>query len=288
MTDKIATIGFFDGVHKGHQYLFAQLRKAALQRGLSPLIITFRQHPRQVLQSDYIPQLLTSEKERIALIRQVTDIEPLVLDFTDIQALTAGEFLHTIHRDYGVTTLLMGYDHRFGSDRLRYPREYKAAGEKEGVTVLTMSEFTDGEMHVSSTEIRQALEHGNILVANELLGRPYQLTGTVVHGNGIGRHIGFPTANIQPNDSYKIVPKTGVYRVTVNGNQPALLNIGTNPTIGNNEQTIEVHIPDWKGDLYDQCLTISFERFIREERKFDSLEALQEQIRSDFSTLLRK
>lgn len=252
------------------------------------MIVTFRQHPRQVLQSDYIPQLLTSADERIALIEQVTGIQPLVLDFSEIQMLTAAEFLHLLRHEHNVTTLLMGYDHRFGSDRLRYPREYKAAGEKEGVEVLTMSEFTDGELHVSSTEIRQALEHGNVLVANELLGRPYQISGTVVHGNGIGRNIGFPTANIRPDTPYKIVPQSGVYKVMVNGEMPALLNIGTNPTVGNTEQTIEVHIPDWKGDLYDQSLTISFERYIREERKFDSLDALREQIQSDFFVVLRK
>ena len=284
--NSIATIGFFDGVHKGHQFLFHQLRQAADQRGLSPVIVTFRQHPRQVLQSDYIPQLLTSTDERIALIEQVTGIQPTVLDFTAVNTLTAGEFLHLLNREYHVTTLLMGYDHRFGSDRLRHPHEYKAAGEREGVEVVTMSEFTEGEMHVSSTEIRQDLEHGNILVANELLGRPYQLTGTVVHGKGIGRNIGFPTANIQPNDPCKIIPKSGVYKVKVNGELPALLNIGTNPTVGNSEQTIEVHIPNWKGNLYDSQITICFERYIREERKFESLDALREQIEADFSIVL--
>ena len=288
MIDKIATIGFFDGVHKGHQFLFEQLHQAADQRGLMPMIVTFRQHPREVLLSDYMPQLLTSADERIALIEQTTGIQPTVLDFTAVNSLSAGEFLHMLNQEYSVTTLLMGYDHRFGSDRLRYPHEYKAAGEKEGVEIVTMSEFTEGELHVSSTEIRQALEHGNILVANELLGRPYQLSGTVVHGNAIGRHIGFPTANIQPNDSKKIIPQAGVYKVKVNGELPALLNIGTNPTVGNTEQTIEVHIPNWNGDLYGQSLTISFERYIREERKFDSLDALREQIQSDFSVVLRK
>ena len=147
------------------------------------------------------------------------------------------------------------------------------------------------EWHISSTEIRQALLCGNILVANDLLGRPYTLTGIVSHGNGIGRTIGFPTANIVPSDPHQIIPAAGVYEVQIINhpsaiiNQKALCNIGTNPTVGNNKTTIEVHIPHWNGDLYGHQLSLEFVRRIREENKFESLDALREQIQEDLNSL---
>ena len=279
---KIATIGFFDGVHKGHQFLFEQLRLLASERGLEPLIVTFDCHPRAVLQADYMPQLLTTLPERQALLNAYGNV--LVLSFESIHALTAEQFMHYLHSEQGVDVLVMGYDHRFGSDRLRRLQDYQITGRKIGVEVLNLGEFVDGEWHVSSTEIRMALENGNVVVANELLGYPYALSGIVVHGNGIGRQIGFPTANIQPDSKEKIVPKAGVYVVTVSGEgvqTQGILNIGTNPTVGNNKQTIELHIPDFSGDLYNQRLTISFERYLREERRFENLLELQKQIEQD-------
>ena len=190
---------------------------------------------------------------------------------------------------YDVSVILMGYDHHFGSDRLRHPQDYRRTGEAVGVEILTMSEYVEGELHVSSTEIRTALENGNIVIVNELLGRPYALRGIVVHGNGIGRSLGFPTANIQPDDSHKIIPRTGVYAVSVRTKElpwtPAILNIGTNPTVGNHALTIEAHIPVFEGDLYGTQIDIRFERFIREERKFSSLLELREQIARDLSAL---
>lgn len=285
MKRKIATIGFFDGVHRGHRYLFDHLREEAEQRGLAPLIVTFDRHPRSVLQSDYVPQLLTTLEERKTLLQAYGEV--LVLPFEEIHTLTAAEFMHKLHTEDCVDVLLMGYDHHFGSDRLRYPQDYRHAGEAVGVEVHTMGEYIDGEWHVSSTEIRQALENGNIAMANELLGSPYALSGVVVHGNGIGRKIGFPTANIHPDDPDKIIPKNGVYAVSTQtkrqsiGLTRGILNIGTNPTVGNHERTIELHLPGFHGDLYGRPLTIRFERFIREERKFKGLQELREQIRED-------
>lgn len=286
--DRIATIGFFDGVHRGHRFLFEQLCYEAQARGLEPLVVTFRQHPREVLQSDYVPQLLTTLDERLSLLQSQTP-EVLVLDFQDIQTLTAEEFMLRLRDEHGVRVLLMGYDHMFGSDRLRHTTDYVRIGQRIGIEVLSIREYVDGEWHISSTEIRQALQNGNILIANELLGYPYSLTGVVVEGNRIGRTIGFPTANIRPNDPNKIIPKTGVYtgQVTLDHSPlvPSIINIGTNPTVGNTEQTIEVHIPNLDADLYGQRLTILFTRFLREERKFDSLLALREQIQTDLSEL---
>ena len=302
---RIATIGFFDGVHTGHQFLFGQLRAEADARGMEPLIITFDVHPRAVLQSDYMPQLLTTLDERKALLR--TYAEVVILPFADIHALTAAEFMERIKTQYEVSVLLMGYDHQFGSDRLRKPQDYRRVGEQCGIEVLTMPEFVSGEWHVSSTEIRQALENGNIAVANELLGRPYSLTGLVIHGKGIGHTIGFPTANVQPDDPCQIIPKAGVYVGKVRGERlkdaslqdgasayrlkdaslqdgtsayrlKAFVNIDT-------KGVIEVHIPAFKGDLYGQPMTIQFMRFLREERQFKNLEALREQIKADIDSI---
>ena len=282
MVKRIATIGFFDGVHKGHQFLFARLRALAEERGLAPLIVTFDTHPRAVLDADYIPQLLTSREEREKHLEQYGEV--LMLPFADIQPLTALEFMTRLRDEYQVSVLLMGYDHRFGSDRLKHPQDYRRVGEQCGVEVLTLNEYVENEWHVSSTEIRLALENGNIVMANELLGRSYTLRGRVIHGKALGRTIGFPTANIAPLDPLKVIPKTGVYLAYVDtplrDNTPSFVNIDTN-------RLIEVYVPSFKGDLYDQILKIRFVRFLREERHFETLEELQAQIKEDVDSILR-
>ena len=281
--NKIASIGFFDGVHKGHQYLFDHLRAEADERGLTPLLITFDTHPRAVLQSDYQPQLLSSLDERVALLR--TYAEVLVLPFAEIKDLTAAQFMERMRTEWNVSVLLMGYDHMFGSDRLKRPQDYRRIGAEQGIEVLTTDQFTDGEWHVSSTEIRQALETGNIALANELLGRPYSITGQVVHGKAIGRTIGFPTANILPSDPHKMIPQPGVYMGHVDtptmDNAPAFVNIDP-------QHTIEVHIPSFKGDLYDRHLEIRFAQFLREEKHFENLDQLRQQIKEDIDSILRR
>ena len=277
--NKIAPIGFFDGVHKGHRYLFKQLDCIAAERNLEPLIVTFEQHPRMVLQADYIPQLLSSTSERKALLSAYGQV--LMLPFPDIQTLTAEQFMELLHSRYDVTVLLMGYDHRFGSDRLSRPQDYRRIGASIGIEVMITNEFVEGELHVSSTEIRIALENGNIAVANDLLGRPYSLRGTVVHGKGLGRTIGFPTANIQPLEKHTIIPGSGVYEVDVQGegvHAKGICNIDT-------AHTIEVHIPSFQGDLYGETLKVHFMRYLREEKQIDDLESLQLQIREDLVSL---
>ena len=284
---RIATIGFFDGVHKGHQFLFAQVCSIAEQEGMQPLIVTFDQHPRAVLQNDYIPQLITSLEERRALLQQYAEV--LVLPFEQIRALTAQQFMSFLKDKYDVQKIVMGYDHRFGADRLSQIQDYRFVAQSIGVEIIKQGEYIDGEWHVSSTEIRQALLNGNVVVANELLGRNYTLNGVVVRGKGIGRTIGFPTANIQPETPEKIIPKSGVYavqaRTSTSSWMPAILNIGTNPTIGNNEQTIELHIPHFDENLYGQQIFVEFARYIREERRFVDISILREQIEKDISSL---
>ena len=279
---RIATIGFFDGVHKGHRFLFKQLEKIGLERGLKPLIVTFEEHPRTILQSDYVPQLLSSKEERRALLSAFGEV--LMLSFREVQPLTAAQFMQLLHEEHNVSVLLMGYDHRFGSDRLKHPQDYRRAGDEAGVEVLTSQEFSEGEWHVSSTEIRGALENGNIALANDLLGRLYSIQGTVVHGKGIGRTIGFPTANVQLPDSHVIIPKAGVYEVKVSGERLEVSGFCNIDTKG----TIEVHIPEYQGNLYGQDLTIQFKRFVREERQFRSLDELQQQIKDDVDSSLHR
>ena len=298
---QIATIGFFDGVHKGHRYLFKQLNEEAAARGLKPLIVTFEEHPRTVLQSDYVPKLLSTKEERKALLSAYGEV--VMLRFSTIRDLTAEQFMIRLKEEYGVEVLLMGYDHRFGSDGLRNPEDYCRVGAKQGIEVLRMEEYQDGTQHVSSTEIRTALEKGDVERAKELLGRPYALFGKVVHGKGLGRTIGFPTANIEPEEPNKIIPMAGVYEVKVKGAR-SLVNGEWSLVIGDcslengdcslvkgicnidSQGVIEVHLLGYKGNLYGQNLTIQFMQFIRKERQFHSLDELQQQIKADVDSSL--
>ncbi|MDY6380479.1 MAG: riboflavin biosynthesis protein RibF [Bacteroidales bacterium] len=300
---QIATIGFFDGVHKGHRYLFKQLNEEAAARGLKPLIVTFEEHPRTVLQSDYIPKLLSTKEERKALLNAYGEV--VMLRFSTIRDLTAEQFMIRLKEEYGVEVLLMGYDHRFGSDGLCNPEDYCRVGSKQGIEVLRMEEYQDGTQHVSSTEIRTALEKGDVERAKELLGRPYALFGKVVHGKGLGRTIGFPTANIEPEEPNKIIPMAGVYLVRVIGewslvNGERLKDEGVNELANervsglgvrgmcniDSQGVIEVHLLGYKGNLYGQNLTIQFMQFIRKERQFHSLDELQQQIKADVDSSL--
>ncbi len=292
---RIATIGFFDGVHLGHRYVFDCLLNTAKQQHLLPLIVTFRQHPREVLQDGYVPQLLTTLQERKALLD--TFAETLVLDFNDVCMLTAEQFMIFLRDTYDVHTILMGYDHRFGCDRLPTHQDYIQVGEKNGIQVIVLPQYMpqvasagDGlPQHVSSTEIRTLLQKGDITAANDLLGYPYTLTGTVVHGNGIGRQLGFPTANISLPDTHKLVPREGVYKAEaclLNQTYKAVLNIGCNPTVGNSERTIEVHIIGYQNDLYDRQVQVRLLARLRNERRFENTNALALQINQDIADCL--
>lgn len=288
----IATIGFFDGVHVGHQYVFSHLQEEARARQLSPLIITFSQHPREVLQDGYVPELLTDIAERKALLEQYAPT--VMFDFKQVYQLTAQEFMRYLHEQYDVRVILMGYDHHFGCDRLATSHDYALAGKSIGVEIKALLQYKpqvdsaeDGlPQHVSSTEIRSLLHTGDIVCANELLGYAYTLYGTVVHGNEIGRKIGFPTANITPRDPHKLIPKEGVYQAEVNIDglwKKGVLNIGKNPTVGNKQQTIEVYIIDYEGDIYGSDIQVRLLKRLRDEHHFDSLSALKEQIAKDIA-----
>ena len=282
---KIATIGFFDGVHRGHRFLFAQLNELAHERGLEPLILTFDRHPKEVL-TGICPPMLNTYVERQQLLALHAEVR--VLPFAEVQGLTAEQFMRYLQEQEQVEVLLMGYDHRFGSDQLKGFSEYEKIARRVGLRVERAHECIVDGLPVSSTRIRKLLKEGLIHEVNRLLGYNYSLSGIVEHGNGIGAQIGFPTANIQIQ-SCKLLPMSGVYAVLakVNGVEyKALANIGTNPTVGNDHISLEVYLIDFQGNLYDQQLTISFNSFLREERRFSSLFELQSQIAEDVSKVL--
>lgn len=284
----VATIGVFDGVHRGHRLLFEQLQSLAHAGGLQPVIYTFRQHPFEALRGQ-APAMLTTLEERVVMLQRFAEVR--LLDFREVQHLTAEDFMHRLHDEDGVQTLLMGYDHRFGSDRLTDFADYQRLAARVGLQVHHATECLDEGLPVSSSRIRHLIEQGRIEGANRLLGYPYAISGVVVHGNGIGSTLGFPTANISYSPS-KLLPLSGVYSATVDiqgmsflhEKGRAVVNIGTNPTVGNTCTTVEAHLLDFSGSLYDHTLTIRFQRFIRPECRFSSLAALTAQIRSDLRT----
>ena len=277
---KIATIGFFDGVHRGHRFLFAQLHEHAKHYQLTPAIYTFDCHPKELL-TGKAPAMLTTHAERKTLLQPFGEVH--FLDFAQVQHLTAEQFMRYLQEEELVEVLLMGYDHRFGSDQLKGFSEYEKVARGVGLRVERAHECLVDSLPVSSTRIRKLLHEGQIKQVNRLLGYHYSLTGIVEHGNGIGVQIGFPTANIHIQ-SDKLLPMSGVYvakSIVDNQTWATVVNIGSNPTVGNNHVTVEAHLIDYQGDLYGKMLVIVFEDFIREERKFGSLSELQGQISED-------
>ena len=289
----IATIGFFDGVHIGHCHLINMLKKVARERGVEACVITFDRHPRQVVQPEWCPEMLTSLEEKTQLLKATGIDRCEVLHFDrEMANQSAHDFmLHTLKEKLGVSILVTGYDNRFGHNRSEGFEDYVRYGKEIGIEVIKGEELTDGSNNVSSSSIRRMLKEGRIEDTTRCLGREYQLTGTVVGGEHIGRTIGFPTANIRPDDSSKLIPANGVYAVDVwsqagdINRERAMLNIGTRPTFNGTATTIEVHIPHFAGNLYGSTLSIAFLRKIREERKFDSPEALVEQLNKDLNNI---
>ena len=289
----IATIGFFDGVHIGHCHLINMLKKVARERGVESCVITFDRHPRQVVQPEWCPEMLTTLEEKTQLLEAMGIDRCEVLHFDrEMANQSAHDFmLHTLKEKLGVSILVTGYDNRFGHNRSEGFEDYVRYGKEIGIEVIKGEELTDGSNNVSSSSIRRMLKEGRIEDATRCLGREYQLTGTVVGGEHIGRTIGFPTANIRPDDSSKLIPANGVYAVDVwsqagdINRERAMLNIGTRPTFNGTATTIEVHIPHFAGNLYGSTLSIAFLRKIREERKFDSPEALVEQLNKDLNNI---
>lgn len=285
---KVATIGFFDGVHRGHQYLISQVTAEARRRGMESAVITFDRHPRQVLAQDYQPKLLSTLDEKLILLSRTGIDNAVVLHFDEAMAsLSAREFMEKVLLGrLNVRTLIIGYDNRFGHDRREGFDDYVRIGREIGIEVLRSQAFTLDGVNVSSSYIRRMIEGGELEVANKCLGYDYTIVGKVVAGRQEGRRLGFPTANIDMTDSPQLVPARGVYAVRVRLKNSmefrrAMMNIGTRPTFDNGRVSVEAYIFDFSGDIYGQTLLVAFTHRIRDEHKFDSAEALQAQMRKD-------
>lgn len=287
-----ATIGFFDGVHRGHQFMIDSLTTMAHAQGRQSLVITFDRHPRQVVHADYVPQLITTTDEKLQLLHATAADRIEVLHFdAQMAQLSAYEFMRQVlHEKYGVAMLLTGYDNRFGYNRAEGFADYVRYGEEMGMKVLQNTPIDIDGLRVSSSLIRRLIVEGNITEASNCMGHPYSITGSVAHGFQEGRRIGFPTANIVPESAEKLVPGNGVYatRVSVEGGEwmPAMLNIGTNPTFQRQQTTIEAHIIGFDGDIYGRKVRVEFGRKLRDEQRFESVEALQKQLEADKKEVL--
>ncbi len=356
----VATIGFFDGVHRGHRYLINKVMERAHAHAQQSMVITFDRHPREVLQSDYQPQMLTTLNTKLRLLHETGVDRVEVLHFTrQLAALSARQFMAQVLKErLGVTTLVIGYDHRFGHNRAEGFDDYVRYGKELGIEVVQSFELTihvdscspvsasseisnassevsnvSSEvassveessskacsfvgkfgMHVSSSAIRRLLKEGDVSRASLFLDRLHTITGCVTHGFAEGRKMGFPTANLDTTGYPLLIPANGVYGVWVkigcadavmgkcevpnldgwpsempipimddhDGWLPAMLNIGTRPTFDGSTTTIEANIFDFNDDIYGQPMTIAFGLRVRNEKRFDSVEALEEQLHKD-------
>ncbi|WP_119793383.1 bifunctional riboflavin kinase/FAD synthetase [Flavobacterium anhuiense] len=282
----ILTLGTFDGVHIGHKKILERITQNTENGKYESLVLTFFPHPRMVLQEKSEIRLLNTIDEKIKLL-EATGIENLVVHpFNEsFSRLTAEEFVRTILVEkFQIQKIIIGHDHRFGRNRTANIDDLIAFGIEYGFEVEQISAEEIQDVSVSSTKIRKALNEGNMTLANEYLGYSYFLNGTIVKGKQLGRTIGFPTANIHIEEDYKLIPKIGVYvvRAVVNNETVfGMMNIGFNPTVNGEKQTIEVHLFNFDKDIYDQNIEVSLLHYIREEQKFSSVDALKAQLDQD-------
>ncbi|MEX2350340.1 MAG: bifunctional riboflavin kinase/FAD synthetase [Flavobacteriaceae bacterium] len=282
----VVTIGTFDGVHIGHKKLLKKLTSEAEKTGLDSVILTFFPHPRMVLQKESDIKLINTIDERTSIFSK-TKLDHLIIHpFThQFSRLTAQEFVRDILvNKLHAKKIIIGYDHRFGRNRNADINDLKEFGKTYHFDVEEISAQELNEVAVSSTKVRKALEKGDLEKANRYLGYPYMLNGTIVKGKGLGRKMNYPTANLKIEEPYKLIPKNGVYiakSVIEDKEVFGLMSIGTNPTVGGVNRTIETYFLDIAKDLYGKKLEIELLAKIREEEKFDSIESLQTAIQND-------
>lgn len=283
------TIGTFDGVHIGHRKILQRLINDAEQLNLNALLLTFFPHPRIVLQKDNDIKLLNTLDEKIEILESLGLDHVIVHPFTkEFSRLSAVEFVRDILVNrLKAKKIIIGYDHRFGRNRNADIKDLIGFGNTFSFQVDEISAQEVDAVSVSSTKIRTALENADILTANSYLGYPYMLTGIVKKGKGLGRKLDFPTANLHIAETYKLIPKTGVYvvRCVLEGEtHHGMMNIGFNPTMEGKEKTIEVHLFDFDQDLYEKKIKVDLLYHLRDEHKFDSVEALKTQLAKDKKT----
>lgn len=284
------TIGCFDGVHRGHRYLIEQLKGAVQGTNLQTVLITFPVHPREVMQSEYRPQLLSCPQQKIELIKSLDADYCIILPFTiELSKLSAFEFMKFLRDRFNMRALVIGHDHRFGHNRSEGFSDYTRYGDEFGINIVHAQALVNQNITISSSVIRNLLQKGCIEKANQYLGYAYFLDGTVVDGYKLGRKLGFPTANLSPSCPDKLIPQEGVYAVYARIGKEyfkGMLNIGHRPTVNNgNRLSIEVHILNFTGNLYQQQIRIELMHFIRKEQHFPNMEALIAQLHEDRSLI---
>ncbi len=282
----VVTIGTFDGVHFGHQKIISRVISVAKHQDLTSVLLTFFPHPRMVLQKDADIKLINTLVEKEAILKKLGLTNLVVNKFTkEFSRLTAEEFVEEILvKQLNAKHVIIGYDHHFGRNRSANITDLKRFGEQFNFTVEEISAQDINEVAVSSTKIRTALLEGDIDIANQYLDYNFMLSGKVVKGKGIGKTIQFPTANIKISETYKLIPKDGVYVVKSIINNTTvfgMMNIGNNPTVNGTSKSIEVHFFDLNEDLYDTNLTIEILKRLRDEKKYESIDALKAQLKKD-------
>ena len=282
----ILTIGTFDGVHLGHQKVLERLTNSAKENNLESTVLTFFPHPRTILNPNKPLKLINSVKERTELLnRSKVDnliIHPFDKNFSELDP--EKYVVEILVKKLKAKIILIGYDHKFGKNRTADITDLKIYGKKYGFKVIEIKAEEISNIAISSTKIRKAISEGNISTVKKYLGYDFSLSGKIVHGKSIGRTLGFPTANIEVKEEYKLLPKNGVYLIqsVINHNKYfGMMNIGIKPTIKESSKTIEVNFFDFDGDLYHKNIEVNIKKFIRDEIKFDSLELLKSQILKD-------
>jgi riboflavin kinase/FMN adenylyltransferase len=282
----ILTIGTFDGVHIGHQKIISDLVAKAKKENLCAVVLTFFPHPRMVLQKESQLKMIDTLKEKRQLLEilgvEILIIQPFTLEFSRMTAIEYTRDL--LVNGLGISKLIIGYDHRFGRNREATVEDLKNFGLDYDFTVEEIPAQDIASIAVSSTKVRNAITAGEIKKANQYLGRPFSLSGTIVKGDKIGRKIGFPTANLYIEEKYKLKPQNGVYLVQCNWDSQkyfGMMNVGKRPTISGKETQIETYFFDFDGDLYGKKLNINLLEKIRDEQKYDSLESLGNQLSID-------
>jgi len=285
-SQSILTIGTFDGVHIGHQKIIGSLVQQAKEKNLQSSLLTFFPHPRMVLQKQSSLKLIDTLKEKELLLKKLGIDNLIIHPFSEeFSRLTAIEFTRDLLVDkLKIASLFIGYDHRFGKNREASVDDVISYGKTYGFDLTVIPAQDIESITVSSTKVRTAIEDSDFEKVHQFLGRPYQLNGIVTKGEGMGRTIGFPTANLEIPESYKLIPPKGVYKVDVehrNTSYKGMMNIGNRPTLNGSHQTTEVHLFDFDQKIYGDSLKVLIVKKIREELKFDSLEALKTQLAID-------
>lgn len=288
----VLTLGTFDGVHVGHAAILSQICNAAKEEDLESVILTFFPHPRLIVSTNYDIKLLNTMDEK-AILLEKNGIQNFIIHPFDkaFSELSPREFVaQVLVEKLKVQKIIIGHDHKFGKNRAADFNDLIDFGKEFGFEVAEISAQQINDVSVSSTKIRNSLLEGNIALANQYLGYPYVLSGNVVKGRQLGRTIGFPTANIEVPEDYKLIPKNGVYIVTVivnNETVRGMMNIGVKPTLGENNLSVEVHLLNFDKDIYNQKIQVNVLERLRDEQKFASFEKLQSQIELDKQNTIR-